>query len=387
MATFQEAAPSRATQLALSADASMLRQIIGAVAQVTGARTVYMERYDAVSGAVDVVAACGPDAPQDGNVNLAEPGNALTLPLRVDGEPIGAIVCVDAPQTVVLDPAHPGQIELLGTLAASALRNVMLVRELEEATATSIERRFRLLDGLVHYLKNTLGAASEYVQLIETESDMTTRQQGYIASSQRNIDVALRLLAELVDLGRVDTGRLPISTSMVDPGAVVRGIVRDYELANGTTGVKFDLYVADLPMIVTDVDLTRRILDTLLSNAVKYTSPGGRVDVSAVVREGRRAQDPQQWICISVHDDGPGVAERDLVFEEIVRAESTNSTPGFRLAINRRIARLLGGDLSLQTSPNGGTSFSLWLPTSSPLPANENPTFERANRDLRAALT
>ncbi|MEO5511016.1 MAG: ATP-binding protein [Longimicrobiales bacterium] len=386
MATFQEAAPSRATQLALSADASMLRQIIGAVAQVTGARTVYMERYDAVSGAVDVVAVCGPDAPQDGSVKDKATGNALTLPLRVDGESIGAIVCVDAPQTVALDPAHPGQIELLGTLAASALHNAMLVRQLEEATATSMEQRFRLLDGLVHYLKNTLGAAREYVQLIETESDMTTRQQGYISSSQRNIDVALRLLAELVDLVRVDTGRLPISTSVVDPGAVVRGIVRDYELANGTSGVKFDLYIADLPTIVTDVDLMRRILHTLLSNAVKYTKPGGRVEVSAVIREGRRSQDPQQLVCISVHDDGPGVAERDLVFEEIVRAESRSSTPGFRLAINRRIARLLGGDLSLQTSPTGGTSFSLWLPTASPLPADENPTLEGSDRDLRSAL-
>jgi signal transduction histidine kinase len=87
------------------------------------------------------------------------------------------------------------------------------------------------------------------------------------------------------------------------------------------------------------------------------------VRITAAVRAGRRTDDPHEALCITVLDDGPGIVERDHVFEEVLRAESTTTTPGFRLAISRRIARLLGGDLSLDSSDAAGSSFSLWLPT------------------------
>lgn len=400
MIQYTETGFGMVAQIASSADPSMLQQIIAAVAQVTGSRSAYMERHNAVTGDVEVVAAIGPDVPARGSLSLglSDARNALTFPLRVDDQQIGAIICLGAPRSVALDPADPGRIELLGTLAASALRNVSLLQEVERATTDAIERRFRLLNGLVHYLKNTLGAAGEYVQLVETDSELTTRQQGYIASSQRNIDVALRLLTELVDLGRVETGRLAVTVEPIDPNAVVRGIVRDYELSNGTSGVHFMLDLPSvLPLIDTDVDLMRRILDTLLSNAAKYTAAGGCVSVTGSIRAGRRTNDPSEFVCISVHDEGPGVTEREQVFEEVVRAESTTTTPGFRLAISRRIARLLGGDLSLDACDRG-SSFSLWLPmrtsgnaptpatAGSPLLADEHAPLECANVHGGAAL-
>lgn len=362
------------TQIASTADRTMLRQIIAAVAQLTGSPSAYMEQHTG-DGEPEVVAAYGPDAPPLGShspvlgprtVYAVETAPPLTLPLQIDGRNVGSIVCISTPHEVVLDPAQPGQIELLGTLAAAALRNVSLAEELELATTAAIEQRFRLINGLVHYLRNTLGAAGEYVQLLETDSELTQRQRGYIAASQRNIDVALRLLTELLDLRRVETGRLSVEPEPVDPAAVVRGIVRDYELSNGMSGVHFDLVIASaLPIIVTDVDLMRRILDTILSNAVKYTPAGGRVHVNADVRAGRRADDAREFVCVTVIDEGPGVRERDQVFDEVVRAESAGTTPGFRLAISRRIARLLGGDLSLDARAVEGSSFSLWLPTNS----------------------
>jgi signal transduction histidine kinase len=377
-----------ATQIASSTEPSMLQQIVVAVAHVTGSRSAYLERYDADERA-EVLAGFGPDAPPTGSLVAPRPrGDTLIFPLQIDAQRVGSIVCIGAPHSVALDPANPGRIELLTTLAASALRNVALVRELELASSNAVERRFRLLNGLVHYLKNTLGAAGEYVQLIETESALTARQQNYVDASQRNIDVALRLLTELLDLGRVETGRLAVHLEPIDPNAVVRGIVRDYELSNGTSGVHFDLEISDaLPHLETDLDLMRRILDTLLSNAAKYTNAGGRVTVRGSLRAGRRSDDPQVFVCITVTDQGPGVAEHDMVFEEVVRAESAETTPGFRLAISRRIARLLGGDLSLEPAHPTGSSFSLWLPVPSALPANEDHPLEGADADLRPALS
>jgi signal transduction histidine kinase len=114
------------------------------------------------------------------------------------------------------------------------------------------------------------------------------------------------------------------------------------------------------------VDLVRQVLDTLLSNAVRYTPIGGRITVNADIRPGRRKSDPSKYICLSVTDTGPGVGDQDLIFEEVYRVERRGAAPGFRLAISRRIARLLGGELSLETEADQGSTFTLWLPDTPP---------------------
>ena len=142
---------------------------------------------------------------------------------------------------------------------------------------------------------------------------------------------------------------------------MLRGIVRDYQLETGTIGVVFDATIPDLPVIETDIDAVRQILDNLLSNAVRYTPAGGRITVHADIRPGRRKSDPSKYICLTVADTGPGVGDQDLIFEEVYRIERRGNHPGFRLAISRRIARLLGGELTLETSDIGSV-FTLWLP-------------------------
>lgn len=224
------------------------------------------------------------------------------------------------------------------------------------------------MNGIVHYMKDVLGAASEYVQLMDTEAPLTPRQAEYTQASRRNIETALRLLGELLEMARVDTGRVRLEWEPVDVASVVRGMLRDYEMANATSGIRFDTRVeAGLMRIRADVDMLRRILDSLLSNAVRYTPPGGVVTVTTGARVGRRAHDPRNWICVTIADEGPGVRERDQVFEEIPRAEAVSSLPGFRLAISRRLARLLGGDLTLETHEGRGSAFTLWLPMAAEL--------------------
>jgi signal transduction histidine kinase len=122
----------------------------------------------------------------------------------------------------------------------------------------------------------------------------------------------------------------------------------------------------NLPIIETDVDQVRQILDNLLGNAVRYTPVGGRITVRADIRPGRRKTDPSKYICLSVSDTGPGIGDHDLIFEEVYRVERRGGTPGFRLAISRRIARLLGGELTLETQTDAGSTFTLWLPGSAP---------------------
>src|SRR5690606_26826971 len=230
-----------APQLAATADASMLEQTTAAVASVTGASSAYLERITHEPDVVEVLAATGPLAPPlgFGSTTGGRNGGAYLLPLRLDDRVIGNIVALEVPPAVALDASVPGQLELLACVGALALRNLLLARELDTVNAQTAERRFRLTSGIVQYMKEVLGAASEYVQLLDTESELSERQQEYIQGSRRNMDAGLRLMSELLELSRVETGRVQLEYELVDIVAVVRGITRDYELLEGTSGIRF----------------------------------------------------------------------------------------------------------------------------------------------------
>jgi signal transduction histidine kinase len=119
---------------------------------------------------------------------------------------------------------------------------------------------------------------------------------------------------------------------------------------------------ADNPVVVTDTSYVQQIIDVLIYNALRYTPQEGRITVRVDVRGGRRAGDPQSWVCVAVSDTGGGVADAQNVFEEVHRVEQAKGNVRFRLAICRRIARLLGGDVTLDSQTNGGSTFTLWLP-------------------------
>jgi signal transduction histidine kinase len=109
------------------------------------------------------------------------------------------------------------------------------------------------------------------------------------------------------------------------------------------------------------------VLDNLVSNAIKYTPPGGSVAVGVSRTDGDGRGEPH--IAISVRDNGPGIpAEfREKIFDEFFRAPTTDpavSGNGLGLAISRRIAHMLGGDISLSDAPDHGSIFTLALPIS-----------------------
>ena len=114
----------------------------------------------------------------------------------------------------------------------------------------------------------------------------------------------------------------------------------------------------------TDATRVRHVLDNLLSNAIKYTPPGGSVTVGAAASAAGDRGSPV--VQVKVEDDGPGVpaAYRDSIFDEFVRAPSQTgaSGSGLGLAISRRIARMLGGDVTLSSGRARGSVFTLTLP-------------------------
>jgi signal transduction histidine kinase len=352
----------------------VLRVIAGSVRTITDAVAVHIERYTGPELASIALASAGPNVASADDLNAQiEDTDRIVISLGRRHERLGAIVLW---RRRTAPPVSPEQLERIGdlsVLAVLALQRKLLHEDLHrtrEDHQSAIENKFRLISGISEELRNRLGVAGEYVQLLDTEGELNPREKKYIAGSRRSIDAAVHLINEMVQLARAETGRMSLQLEPVNIGAVLRGIVRDYQLEIGNIGVAFDVAIPDLPTIETDIDAVRQILDNLLSNAVRYTPAGGRINVQADIRPGRRKSDPSKYVCLAVADTGPGVGDQDLIFEEVYRVERRGNHPGFRLAISRRIARLLGGELTLETSDDGSV-FTLWLPGTSVDPKQE----------------
>ncbi len=348
----------------------VLRNVAESVRTVTDSLAVHIERLQGAEGLGTVIVSAGPPGSADAiNADL-EQATRITIALGRRHERIGNIVLFRRPTSPPVDAATLERLSDLATVATLALVRTSLnteLRETRDEARRMVEDKYRLISGVGEDLKDRLGAAAEYVQLLDTEGELNEREKRYIDRSRQSIETVVHIINDLVQLSRIDTGNLTLRPEPTNLGMVLRGIVRDFQLTVGTIGIEVDVAVPeDLPTIVTDMDFVRQVLDTLLSNAFRYTPVGGNIRVRGDMRPGRRRSDPARYLCLSITDTGPGVGDHDLIFEEVYRVERRGERPGFRLAIARRIARLLGGELTLETRAGIGSTFTLWLPDSPP---------------------
>jgi PAS domain S-box-containing protein len=227
------------------------------------------------------------------------------------------------------------------------------------------ESRARLVRGFSHDVKNPLGAADGFLQLLEdgVMGGVTEKQKESLARARSSLHQALGLIGDLVDLARAEAGQLEIHRAPADVGALARELAESHRAQAGARGLELSSDVPpDLPSVVTDAARVRQVLGNLLSNAVKYTERGGTVVRASVREDGPR---PGRWIAVAVEDTGPGIPEekRELLFHEFIRLQPQGSDgAGIGLAISRRIARLLGGEITLGGEVGKGSVFTLWLP-------------------------
>jgi signal transduction histidine kinase len=183
-------------------------------------------------------------------------------------------------------------------------------------------------------------------------------------------DHLLGLVDDVLDLSKIESGRLEIDTQEVDVGAALDGIGTVLDPIAEAKGVRLDIIVArDVPRLRTDGRHLRQILLNLTSNAIKFTEHG------AVTVSARRApESPETHVDFVVRDTGIGIAERDQerIFEEFeqvapsARGDSMQRGTGLGLAISRKLARLLGGEIVVESRLGEGSSFTLRLPIEAP---------------------
>ncbi|HET6761161.1 MAG TPA: ATP-binding protein, partial [Gemmatimonadaceae bacterium] len=254
--------------------------------------------------------------------------------------------------------------ELIRTKEALEARTA----ELDEARRTAQaanEAKSRFLNMMSHELRTPLGAIGGYVALLEEgiHGPVSDEQRKYMARIRHNQTHLLQLVNELLDLGKIESGRTELRLDAVPVQVVVESALPMIEPQVKARGLRLEVEAADPTLLFfADRERVRQIVLNLLSNAVKFTPPGGiaRITVSAKPDE----------IHLCVEDTGTGIPPDKLeaVFEAFYQVEASQSRgyggTGLGLAISRQLARAMGGDLTVKSALGEGSTFTLCLPRS-----------------------
>ena len=239
--------------------------------------------------------------------------------------------------------------------------------ERRAALAEVVASRARFMRGVSHDLKNPIHAIDGHAHLLEDglRGPLTPEQQDSIARIRRSARSLMALIEDLLELARAESGQLTVKLDRVVLRDVVREAVEEHRAAAEAAGLAL-VHADDKSetILVTDPARVTQVLGNLLSNAIKYTPTGGRIEVMTDMLARRDSGDGAR-LAIHVADDGPGIPvdKYEEVFGEFTRLTNGDKPgAGLGLSIARRVARLLGGDVTVSGGQGGGARFTLWLP-------------------------
>lgn len=288
----------------------------------------------------------------------------LILPLRTRREMIGALlIAANDPDRAMTDDKLP-LAEVLAERAALAIENAKLYTEQVDARR-KVENLSRLKDEFLsiasHELRTPVTSIKGYTQLAKMlikEGDLGTSEE-YLDIALDQIERMSRLILELLDVSRIETGRLEIRREAIGWPHFVRDVVHRHHAAFRDR--RFDIDAPDENRLVAgDRDRLEQVLGNLLENAVKYSPDGSDVHVKVETRG--------ETIVTSVRDHGIGIPadEISLVFERFHRGRQVSSTNygglGLGLYITRQIVERHGGSIWVESREGEGTTFSFSLP-------------------------
>lgn len=311
-------------------------------------------------------------------------GSYLVMPLLVGDEILGAVTFVSDMAGYQYTGADLAEAEELAALIALVIYNAKQQRDTRRARDQAqraaaeakrqqqdlehvMEVQARLVRGFSHDLKNPLGAATGYAELLMMghEGDLAPRQRASVERIHSNIEASLDLIEDLVSYASRRMEKLDIQPAPTDIGKIGREIADEYRAQVEAAGLELELDLPeDIPLIYSDRIRIRQVLGNLLSNAVKYTAEG-RVRISAEVHKDGATPEGGEAVAIRVSDTGAGIPaeKQSLLFQEFARLDPTETAGvGLGLAISRTIAHALAGEVTLESTEGEGSTFTLWLP-------------------------
>ncbi|BAU58665.1 diguanylate cyclase/phosphodiesterase with PAS/PAC sensor [Halorhodospira halochloris] len=285
------------------------------------------------------------------------------------------------PALLTIHPITNSRGELVETLGVSF--DISDQKRAAQELAEAVAAKTTFLNAVSHDLRSPLNALTGFVDLLTAPDLEEEQRQSYVQQCRHASGRLLELIDSLLDLSRLQAGRLKLRPAPFDLHAAIQSQCTVYRHLAGEHGLAFTctcgLFEAGVPQWV-EADATRlgQILSNLLSNAIKYTQEGG-IDLRVCTGLDDR-------ITFQVRDTGPGIPpdQQAHIFAAFDRAgyQGSRSGHGLGLAIVRELTELFGGKIALESTPGVGSTFSVTLPLT-PVVAPE--TERDAATDMKAA--
>jgi signal transduction histidine kinase len=290
--------------------------------------------------------------------------SAITVPLQARGRNFGALSMVTAESRRRYTQEDVNLAMELGHRAGAAVDNARLYTEALAAQRAAEEAnaaKTSFLASMSHELRTPLNAIGGYAELlaIGVRGPVTEDQRRDLERIRRSQRHLLSLINEVLNYAKVEAGRIQYDLQDLPLAGVLEDLDTLFHPQMRKRRVEYRLAPVDAGLKVrADPEKLQQVLLNLMSNAVKYTQEGGKVDVNAEPYDG--------WVIIEVKDEGPGIPTDKLeaVFEPFVQlryAGAITEGTGLGLAISRDLARGMGGDLTVESSESGSI-FTLKLP-------------------------
>lgn len=253
----------------------------------------------------------------------------------------------------------------------AALRTKLLQDELRRADAdlrTADQNRQELVSMLAHDIRGMLGAIASAVEMAHADLESLPRRdaQRFLGIAERNTTELVDLSTNLLDNYRLDEGRLRPRLAPVDLAAVAEDVVDRLAGLAHHREVRLVMTGDPVEAALGDLDLLSRALLNLVSNAVKFSPPGGTITID--LESGMSSPGGVDGVVVSVRDEGPGISvdDRAHLFERFTPLALPGGRrpvgSGLGLAFCRKVINLMGGEIWVESELGKGSTFSFVLP-------------------------
>jgi PAS domain S-box-containing protein len=236
----------------------------------------------------------------------------------------------------------------------------MAERERRKAEQAS-RSKSRFLAGVAHDLRSPLTVIMGSTRILQAAASGESTEP--IRQIRRSAEHISDMMETLDDLAKLQSGQLSLDTDAADVRHPVRDAVESLRPAADESTIDLQLDVPDEPVrALIDTDSTRRVVDNLVGNAIKYGRAGDRVRVGLEAEEGTTAG--AATVVLTVADTGPGIEDafRDDLFEPFARNDDATSGTGLGLSVVKELVEAMDGDVEVQSEVGTGTRFDVRFP-------------------------